>query len=395
MFLRAAFVLVAMLISPQVGFSEILGPADKIDALRSQPEQKYPFIVRFASGTELSPERLGLSSDKDEFYQLDLINALAGEMVVANAFELSQQEDIVQVWYLHPNLAPLYIRTIAALDYNVKTLPLPSLVNLSITPAPTFWRKTPYENEPIHAATKAAAEAGLVPIVAIGNSNHKDGWINPWCWPEWIICVGAYDQRQGAVAEFSSRGHAGEPMSWPDVIAQGVDVIGPYPTGKKKSAQRKKRDEEDEQFRALVSEDEWSEFTLESGTSQSAAITSGAAAQILHFLQGMIASHDDPTEADPLFSLSTTPDRQTEYAKVKTRLTGIMTQEDDGTITFVYKLDEPWKMIKQLLVDTAIPLPDAKPSEVGAGIVDPAYIREQFGQFGVITPKIFPTKVLE
>lgn len=398
MVVRLALAVLAVVMVARTGHAGSLGPPDKVEALRGQPSQNYAFVVRFAEGVASSPERLGLAAGGAAVRRLDLINGVAVKMPVARAFELAEEPDIRQVWYLHPDLADLYVNTIAALDYNVRTLPLPSIANLSIGPMPRFWEETPHEDAPVHAATRAAAEAGLIPVIAVGNSGRPDGsfdgWINPWTYPEWVIGVGAYDAARGVVADFSSRGDPARPDTWPDVVADGVDVIGPFPTNLTKSKERRERDESNARFREQVPREKWDLYTLESGTSQATAITSRAAAQILHFLKEMISRTDQPASGKPIFSLTATPDRVGGYHRSKQRLTGTATVLADGSVVYEYALDVPWKMVKQLLIDAALPLPDAGPHVAGAGLVDPGYIREQFGQFGVVDIEIAPSKVI-
>ena len=377
--------------------SDKLGPIEKVPALLKQPNQTYNFIVRVSSGSKPNPAQLGIDIKDPSFISLEIINAFAVKSRVKRAFELAEQQQVEQVWYLHPDQANLYINTIAALTYNVNNLPLPNLVNLSIGPQAAFWVKKPNVEEPIQLATRTAAEKGLVPIVAIGNSNSgasdSKGWINPWSYPEWVIAVGAWNSNTGKVADFSSRGDPNDPESWPDVVADGVDVIGPFPTNKTKSIERAQRDKSNPHFRKRIAKENWPKYTLESGTSQAAAVVSGAAAQILFFLKNIIANHSNPG-TEPLFSLTAEPERISDFDLQHIRLTGRAIPQPDGSVIYEYPIDLPWKMVKQLLIDTAIPIESSTPYEVGAGLIDQSYINEQFGQYGIVKPKIFPSKVL-
>jgi hypothetical protein len=49
------------------------------------------------------------------------------------------------------------------------------------------------DDEPMNAATKKASDNGFIIVMAIGNyfDGDNDGVVNPWCRPEWVICVGA------------------------------------------------------------------------------------------------------------------------------------------------------------------------------------------------------------
>ncbi len=378
----------------QPRFSAKIGPPDKVAALTEQPNQSYVFVVRIRDGQEILPERFGI---EERVTPLEVINGFAAKMRVAQAFRLAEVDNVAQVWYLHPDLASLYVNTLKALQYNLITLPLPNLVNLSIGPQPRFWFRQSDVDSPMQHATRVAAAQGLIPLVAIGNSNTADqsavGWINPWSYPKWVISVGAWDASTGSVADFSSRGDPAHSDTWPDVVADGVDVIGPFPTNIEKSPQRKEKDESNLRFRQRVPETQWDEFTLESGTSQATAVASAGAAQVLHFLTRIIEEHQ-PAPGKAFFSLTAAADRISEYDRQVPRLTGRAVSQADGSVVYEYSLDAPWKMVKQLLIDTAVPVPGAAPNEVGAGLVDIDYIKEQFGQFGVVQPKYFPTKVL-
>ncbi|MGC4074329.1 MAG: S8 family serine peptidase [Nibricoccus sp.] len=376
--------------------SSKLGPSDKIDALRKQPDQVYPFILRLAPGSTLASV-LPPDTDPAGVTDLPLIGGASLPLQVSTALALADRPEVLQVWYLHPELAPFYLRVMTALQYNVKTLEPPALVNLSIGPPPRFWPRKPEPDDPMHAATRAAADAGFIPVMAIGNAGEgpgdRSGLVNPWCIPPWVIAVGAYDGAAGRVAAFSSHGDPANPDTWPDVVAQGVDVIGPFPTNLTKSDQRRRYDESNAAFRAQVAPEKWPLYTLESGTSQAAANVTGAAAQVLHFLSETIRQSQG-TSGD-LFQLTAPPDRINPTATALPRLTGTVKRMDDGSMVYTYKMDQPWKMVKQLLRDTAISLPGVPPAQGGAGLIDRALINQQFGAHGLAKPMILPSKVVE
>ena len=374
-----------------------IGPTDEIEYLQKQPLQQHTFIVRFNDGIVPSLAQFGISEKSEITKPLFLINGLAAIITSQKAFEISEDPNIRQVWYLHPNLSNLYVKIIEALDSHVRTLPLPNLVNLSIGPQVRFWRQSPEINTPMNAATRAAAEAGLIPIVAIGNisgtGDQVNGYISPWCYPEWVICVGAYDQVKGEIPGFSARGDPNDSESWPDVVAHGVDVIGPYPSNLVKSQVRSSRDESNVMFTRVVPRDKWNLYTLASGTSQAAANVTGAATQVLHFLRYLIQDGTNTQAEQPLFSLTASRDWDTQYDRVVERLTGTARKQPDGSIVYEYPLDLPWKMVKQLILDTAIPLTNEHVHAVGAGLVDRNYINQQFGQYGIAKPEIVPSRV--
>jgi subtilisin family serine protease len=208
-----------------------------------------------------------------------------------------------------------------------------------------------------------------------------------------VICVGAWDGARSRLAPFSSRGDPARPETWPDVLAQGVDVIGPYPSHLTKSAARRARDEADPAFLSQVPPDRRNLYTLESGTSQAAATVTGAAAQILFFLRETIAAAGD--RAGPLFEMTAPPDRTNPALAALPRLTGQVRQQADGSTVFRYDTDVPWKLVKQVLMDSAVALPGIPPDQGGAGLVDRALVNAQFGAYGLVSPQIAATKVTE
>ena len=82
-----------------------------------------------------------------------------------------------------------------------------------------------------------------------------------------------------------------------------------------------------------------------------------------------------------------------DYDRQAPRLTGTATPNDSGGMTYSYTLDEPWRLVKQILIDTAIPVPGARSWQAGAGLVDRDYINAQFGAYGSEPPQLLPVKV--
>lgn len=374
-----------------------IGPAEKRAALEQQPDATYPFVLRLQDGATLADLLPGHAADP-ALTALPLLGGVALPLPVATALALEGDPRLRQIWYLHPDLAPFDLRVISALDWNLRTLPLPAIANLSIGPPPRFWGDPQPEDAPLRVASRLAAEAGLVQVAAIGNAGagpgDRRGIVNPLCLPDWVISVGAYDSTTHAIAPFSSRGHPDRPETWPDVVAQGVDVIGPFPTHLTKTPERRARDEANPQFMATVPTADREIYTLESGTSQAAALVSGAAGQVLFFLRETIAQTGAAFGA-PLFELTAPPGRASDALSDRPRLTGTAQPLADGGTLFHYTVDDWWKMVAQVLRDVALPLPGITSQDGGAGLIDRATINAQFGAYGTPPAQIAAQKVIE
>jgi serine protease AprX len=78
---------------------------------------------------------------------------------------------------------------------------------------------------PINVATKRAHDAGMVVVFAAGNQGPGPNTLNPYCVAPWVICVAAGHKDGRTLADFSSRGVAGDSLYHPTITAPGVDVI--------------------------------------------------------------------------------------------------------------------------------------------------------------------------
>lgn len=75
---------------------------------------------------------------------------------------------------------------------------------------------------PINVASRAAYEAGILSVFAAGNDGGND-IMNPYSLAPWVLAVAAGD-KTGNLADFSSRGKAGDTLKHPDLTAPGVDI---------------------------------------------------------------------------------------------------------------------------------------------------------------------------
>ena len=76
---------------------------------------------------------------------------------------------------------------------------------------------------PISLAAKRAYDAGIVVVFAAGNEGPDADTLNPYSASPCVMSVAAGDKK-GYLADFSSRGRAGDALVHPDVTAPGVDI---------------------------------------------------------------------------------------------------------------------------------------------------------------------------
>jgi serine protease AprX len=154
--------------------------------------------------------------------------------------------------------------------YNIR------IVNLSLgaTPQSTYW------NDPLNQAVMKAWQAGIVVVAAAGNAGPSPQTIEVPGNVPYVITVGAmtdnytpWSSSNWKLASFSSTGPTYEGFVKPEVIAPGGHVIGTMPNNTYQST-------------TLTTEifgstgNPYTLFPL-SGTSQAAAVTSGAVALLL------------------------------------------------------------------------------------------------------------------
>ncbi|MGC1496754.1 MAG: S8 family serine peptidase [Sulfitobacter sp.] len=370
-----------------------LGPERVVDALRGQMAQHYDFVVTLQSNTQRDQVLLKGAITAQNIVELPILNGFAATLSVEEAFRLADIEGIEWVWYLHPDEAQLTRNVVQNLTHALDQGAL--IANMSLGPPSGLYRKELDFDTPVARTTRHFARQGRLAVAAIGNTGGTaPGFVNPWSTPPWVLSVGAWDHRSGTVWEHSSTGDPQVPYTWPDVIAPGVNVIGPMTSAREKTPQERSFDEGNIRFRKSVPKEAWDKYTMQSGSSMAAAQVSNAAGQVAFFLTAMI-KEGDPNEGDRLFSISVGPERITAHDNSIPRLTGRATSTAEGGMEYTYWMDQPWKMIKQILVDTALPVADAAPWEVGAGLVDPDYIRAEFGKYGISKSQLMAAKVIE
>ena len=80
------------------------------------------------------------------------------------------------------------------------------------------------ERDPINVASRLAHASGLVVVFAAGNGGPGANTLNPYCVAPWVICAAAGHKDGRTLAEFSSRGVAGDALHRPTLTAPGVDI---------------------------------------------------------------------------------------------------------------------------------------------------------------------------
>jgi serine protease AprX len=128
-----------------------------------------------------------------------------------------------------------------------------------------------YILDPLTFAVEAAWKAGIVVVVAAGNDGVERSQLNNPAYDPFVIAVGAQDQngtidtRDDVVADFSSRGNS---QRRPDLLAPGRSVVSLRDPGSVLDTDFASARVGNEEFKG-------------SGTSQSSAVVSGAAALLL------------------------------------------------------------------------------------------------------------------
>jgi serine protease AprX len=89
----------------------------------------------------------------------------------------------------------------------------------------SFSANTVYDtNDPVNVATRMLTDRGINVVVSAGNAGPGTHSLNPYAVSPWVVSVGATDT-QGRLTSFSSRGDFGSPLFHPTLVAPGFTVV--------------------------------------------------------------------------------------------------------------------------------------------------------------------------
>lgn len=398
--------------SPWIALLLLLLP-NMVDPAAAQREKIFPAEVRGRLSGSRSHNAIVLSSDTIdrvafeaalrphtapafpggmEQARLPLIDGYAVKASAKGLEGLGQLQSVAAVWVIPDPLFAHYVRIIKGIDYVVRTVPDPMAINISLGP-PAALLPMPYrEQEPISLAIKKATEAGKLVVMSTGNDGPGNDTLNPWCLSPWAVCVGAATADGSKLWEKSSRGRPGDPVYRPSVVAPGVDVLTTHPPDLPKTPDQlaaEKRIGFDQQ----VPVDKRNLYTVVSGSSFATSYVSDAAAQVFFYLSNarddFIAKGDqDPKVAIP-YSHRLLKERD---ALVRTRRLIGEVKDFDSYFMAIYPARPDPLIVKQILLDAALPMAGYGEHEIGSGFLHKDMINHLFGQYGLVTPKILSTK---
>jgi len=330
------------------------------------------------------------------------LSLISGFAIVATSDELqrfSDAEPVTAIWQIPEEIYNVYVRIIKSLeDLVISSSNAPGVANISLAPPRQVLSPEFDPAEPIHIATRAAAENNQVVVFAAGNYGPANNMLNPWSVAPWVISVGAASKDGTRLADFSSRGIPANPIYRPTVVAPGVDVIGAHVKGVRKTA-KQKEDEKRIGFKKIVPWRRRRWYSVNSGTSFATPEVSRIVLQIIHFLGKMRESTElakgGPLPANATFAQIYTHDQNAKRDdRVTTnRLIGKLDVFGSAS-TASYPIAASPTVVKQIILDMAIVMPDYQPHEVGAGFVSRELAEHYFGAYGIVDPAVTSYKVL-
>lgn len=320
------------------------------------------------------------------------IRLLQGYEVAAGGPKLKQLVESPQVravWAVDEDLHGRYGSILRGMAYSIENLPPGSAANMSLGPPVSPTGPIFDLEEPVHRLSRLGAKRGVTFVFSAGNQGPEGNTLNPWGLADWTISVGAATSDGKELWPGSSRGIEGSRRFQPTVVAPGVDIIVSHPERIPKTSEQKAA-EERVGFRQRVPKEEWSRKTVATGTSVAAAEVARCVALLLHFLREEVRIRAE-ADAQMVLELGFPKDHPLD----PNRLVGTIREEADYRVA-TYPLSRPDpRLIKQLLMDVAVPMPGYAAHEVGAGFVSYEVVFQQFGKHGAPGAKLMPVKVVE
>ena len=368
--------------------------------IQASPDVALPFIVEAAPGRfEALANRLDGSAQflfrgGSASNRIDLINSYSIVVTGADALRISSWEEVRSLWFIYRDMARTYVRAINGLAYALRTGPLPKAANLSLAPPASRIPQLTYDpKEPFNRASRLVTQRGLIVVLAAGNGGPGVNSLSPWCRAPWVICVGAAASDGKTLWDRSARGDPAVPGDGPTVVAPGVDILTTHPPGVPKSAAMLEA-EKRVGFDDMVPAEKRQTYTVVSGTSIAAPRVSGMVAQILYYIQRMSELPVRGDKPDRTFAVIYNHEGQRPWAEVERepRYAGEI-KDFSGVRTAIYPLQATWRVVKQILIDTALAMPGYERHEVGAGFVHEDVVKNYFGAFGNVDIEIQPVKI--
>ncbi|HEX3128888.1 MAG TPA: S8 family serine peptidase [Thermoanaerobaculia bacterium] len=302
---------------------------------------------------------------------------------------LVESPQVRSVWVVAKEFGGRYGTILRGMAYSIENLPPGSGANMSLGPQVGREGSIFDLEEPVHQLSQLAAAKGITFVFSAGNQGPEDNTLNPWGLADWEISVGAASPDGKELWPGSARGIKGSSRFRPTFVAPGIDLIVTHSESIPKSAENKAA-EERMGFRQRVPKEEWSRKTVASGTSIAAAEASRCVALLLYFLREEARIRIE-AKAEMVLELGFPKD----HALSSERLIGTVRKEKEYLVVS-YPLDRPDpRLIKQILMDIALPMPGYATHEVGAGFVSYEMVLREFGKHGAPETSIMPVKVAE
>ena len=327
--------------------------------------------------------------------RLPLIGGYAVRTQAKGLLALAQSASVVALWVVPEPIFDDSVRIIKAIDSAIRKVPDPGPINISLGPPPAMLPLPYREREPISLAFQKAARAGQLVVMSAGNAGPKDDTLNPWCLSPTVVCVGAATEDGSKLWERSSRGRPGDPVYRPSIVAPGVDVITTHPPEIPKTREMLAAEKRVD-FDKRVPPDKRDRYTVVSGSSFAAGHVSGAAAQVFFYLGNVRDELLARGEREPKIAVTyAQAPLRTRDAQVRTRRLIGEVKDSGSYFVVTYPARPDPLVVKQILLDSALPMANYREHEVGSGFVHQEIIKQAFGEYGLPKPKILPIKAVE